>query len=88
MDDKSVADLRRKDPLRSLSETNVDPNPFKQIYVWFSDAMATNLIEPNAMTLATSTRDGKLSARTVLLRGFDVRGFVFYTNKELLTCHQ
>jgi len=82
MDDKSIADLRRKDPLRSLSETDVDPDPIKQFHAWFSDTMAANLIEPNAMTLATATRDGKPSARTVLLKGFDVRGFVFYTNFE------
>jgi len=80
--DGSLADLRRDYTLRGLSETDVDADPFKQFQVWFSDALAANLIEPNAMTLATATRDGKPSARTVLLKGFDERGFVFYTNYE------
>src|SRR5438477_11891279 len=80
--DGSLADLRRDYTLRGLSETDVDPDPFKQLQVWFSDALAANLIEPNAMTLATATKDGKPSARVVLLKGFDERGFVFYTNYE------
>jgi len=80
--DRSIADLRRDYTLRGLSETDVDSDPFKQFRVWFSDALAANLIEPNAMTLATATRDGKPSARTVLLKGFDERGVVFYTNYE------
>ncbi len=80
--DSSIADLRRDYTLRGLSETDVDSDPFKQFQVWFSDAFGANLIEPNAMILATATKDGKPSARTVLLKGFDERGFVFYTNYE------
>jgi pyridoxamine 5'-phosphate oxidase len=80
--DESIADLRRNNTTRGLSEADVDPDPFKQFQTWFSDALAANLLEPNAMTLATVTRDGKPSARAVLLKGFDVRGFVFYTNYE------
>jgi pyridoxamine 5'-phosphate oxidase len=80
--DGSLADLRRDYTLRGLSETQVDSDPFKQFQAWFSDALGANLIEPNAMTLATATKDGKPSARTVLLKGFDERGFVFYTNYE------
>ena len=80
--DMSIADLRRNYTLRGLSETDVDSDPFKQFQAWFSDALAANLIEPNAMTLATATKDGKPSARIVLLKGFNERGFVFYTNYE------
>ncbi len=80
--DSSIADLRRNYTLRGLSETDVDANPFKQFQVWFGDALAAHLLEPNAMILATATRDGKPSARAVLLKGFDERGFVFYTNYE------
>jgi pyridoxamine 5'-phosphate oxidase len=80
--DGSIADLRRNYTLRGLSETDVDADPFKQFQVWFSDALAAHLIEPNAMILATATREGKPSARAVLLKGFDERGFVFYTNYE------
>jgi pyridoxamine 5'-phosphate oxidase len=52
----------------------------KQFQVWFCEALAANLIETNAMTLTTITRDGKPSARIMLLKGFDERGFVFYTD--------
>jgi pyridoxamine 5'-phosphate oxidase len=68
--------------LRGLSEAELDPDPIRQFRVWFDDALGAGLIEPNAMTLATATRDGRPSARMVLLKGFDERGFVFYTNYE------
>jgi len=80
--DTSVADLRKDYRLRGLSETDADPNPFKQFKIWFEQALAAQLSEPNAMTLATATNDGKPSARIVLLKGFDERGFVFYTNYQ------
>lgn len=78
--DTSVADLRKDYTLKGLRETDVDPNPFKQFQQWFEQALASQLPEPNAMTLATATSDGKPSARMVLLKGFDERGFRFYTN--------
>ena len=65
-----------------LIESNVDPNPFKQFQIWFEQAEAAGSKLPNAMTLATATRDGVPSARVVLLKGFDERGFVFFTNYE------
>jgi pyridoxamine 5'-phosphate oxidase len=58
----------------------VDLDPVKQFATWFDAARAAGEILPEAMTLATSTRDGRPSARMVLLRGFDHRGFGFYTN--------
>lgn len=76
----SVADLRKDYQLQGLSETDADPNPFKQFQVWFDQALAAQLPEPNAMTVATVTKDGKPRARVVLLKNFDERGFVFYTN--------
>jgi pyridoxamine 5'-phosphate oxidase len=79
---KSLAALRRNYSLRGLKESDLDPDPFKQFHTWFNDALNANLLEPNAMILATATRDGKPSARTVLLKAFDERGFVFYTNYE------
>jgi pyridoxamine 5'-phosphate oxidase len=78
----SAADLRKEYMLRGLSEAELDPDPIRQFHVWFDDALGAGLIEPNAMTLATATRDGRPSARMVLLKGFDERGFVFYTNYE------
>jgi pyridoxamine 5'-phosphate oxidase len=65
-----------------LDEADVDPDPYKQFDEWLRRALDEQPGEPNAMTLATSTRDGGPSARMVLLRGFDERGFVFYTNYE------
>ena len=58
----------------------MNSDPIKLFKKWFDAAVRAELNEPNAMTLATSTRDGKPSARMVLLKGFDERGFVFYTN--------
>ncbi|MEQ8466770.1 pyridoxamine 5'-phosphate oxidase [Coleofasciculus sp. E1-EBD-02] len=77
---KSIADLRQEYSLQRLNKTDAHPNPFEQFTVWFDQAVAAKLPEPNAMTLATATPDGKPSARMVLLKGYDERGFVFYTN--------
>jgi len=65
-----------------LDEAQVDADPIVQFGRWFADAEAADLIEPNAMTLATVAAGGRPSARMVLLKGFDERGFVFYTNYE------
>lgn len=78
--DKAIADLRKDYSLQGLTETDVDANPFVQFRRWFAAAQDAKIIEPNAMTLATSTDDGKPSARIVLLKDFDERGFVFFTN--------
>lgn len=77
-----ISRLRREYMLDSLSEQDLDPDPFKQFKKWFQQALEAQLLLPDAMTLATATREGKPSARVVLLRGFDERGFVFYTNYE------
>lgn len=80
--DISIADLRKDYTLQALGETDVSADPFQQFQAWFDQAIAAQVHEPNAMTLATATRDGIPSARIVLLKGFDPRGFVFYTNYE------
>jgi pyridoxamine 5'-phosphate oxidase len=88
----NVADLRKNYTQAGLLETDLLANPFLQFQLWFEQAVAANLAEPNAMTLATVTAEGKPSARIVLLKAFDDRGFVFYTNYhsqkgvELQTC--
>lgn len=67
----------------SLSRNQLHPNPFHQFEQWFQEARLANLaIEPNAMTLATATKEGLPSARMILLKGFDEMGFVFFTNYE------
>jgi pyridoxamine 5'-phosphate oxidase len=75
----SIADIRREYRGQPLSETESDPNPFRQFDRWFAQVRE---LEPDAteMALATATRDGRPSVRTVLLKGLDDRGFVFYTN--------
>ena len=78
----SVADLRKEYARAGLEEGDLDPDPIRQFAAWFAEAQATGPGEANAMTLATATRDGRPSARIVLLKGFDERGFVFYTNYE------
>ena len=74
--------LRREYTDAGLDERDVDANPFRQFEKWFQEALDAKLDLPDAMTLATATRDGMPSARIVLLRGFDERGFVFYTDYE------
>ncbi len=78
----SLADLRKDYTMSGLLEKDLARDPFRQFDKWFQEAEAAKLVEPNAMTLATSTKDGRPSARTVLLKGVDGRGFVFYTNYE------
>ena len=76
----SIADLRQNYTRSGLTETDLDSNPYQQFKKWFEEALAAKINEPNAMTLATVSKDGKPSARMVLLKGYDQRGFVFYTN--------
>jgi pyridoxamine 5'-phosphate oxidase len=80
MIDKSIADLRKDYTLKDLNEKEIDKNPFIQFKIWFNQSVAAQLPEPNAMTLATCTPDGKPSARMVLLKDIDERGFVLFTN--------
>jgi pyridoxamine 5'-phosphate oxidase len=79
---RSVADLRREYTRAALTEADVAADPIAQFGRWFEQAREVEATEPNAMTVATATRDGIPAARIVLLKGFDARGFVFYTNYE------
>jgi pyridoxamine 5'-phosphate oxidase len=74
--------MRREYTREALAEADVDADPVVQFGRWFEQAEQAGLLEPTAMTLATATPDGRPSARMVLLRGFDERGFCFYTNHE------
>jgi pyridoxamine 5'-phosphate oxidase len=77
-----VARLRQEYTRAGLKESDADPDPIEQFRRWFDEALAADLHEPNAVTVATATPEGRPSARIVLLKGFDERGFVFYTNYE------
>ena len=63
-----------------MDEHDLDPNPVRQFAVWYADAQAAGLVQPDAAALATATADGLPSVRMVLLKGYDDRGFAFYTN--------
>jgi pyridoxamine 5'-phosphate oxidase len=76
----AISDLRQDYRQAALLETEANPNPIGQFQSWFDAAVAAQLPEPNAMTIATATPDGMPSARVVLLKDVDDRGFVFFTN--------
>ena len=78
----NLADLRQEYALAGLDEEGVAQDPFEQFERWFEEARSAGVIEPNAMTLATADADGFPAARTVLLKGADKRGFMFFTNYE------
>ena len=80
MHQSSIADIRRDYKLQSFLETDAAANPIEQFTKWWQEAIKSNIDEVNAMTLATCTKDGKPSARTVLLKDYDENGFVFFTN--------
>src|SRR5918996_3913848 len=77
-----AADMRREYSLGGLDETDLDADPIRQFGQWFVEAQAAEVPEPNAMVLATAAPDGEPAARIVLLKGFDERGFLFYSNYE------
>ena len=78
----TLADLRKDYSLAGLSEKDLARDPFRQFEKWFQEAEAAKIPEPNAMTLSTSDGEGQPSSRTILLKGLDGRGFVFYGNYE------
>ena len=85
---KSIADIRQDYRMRSLSESDAAPNAITQFETWWKEAVKSEISEPNAMTLATASADGVPTARIVLLKDFDERGFVFFTNYNSLKGEQ
>jgi pyridoxamine 5'-phosphate oxidase len=77
-----TAEMRQDYRQAGLLEEDLDPDPIQQFARWLAEAQAGGVPEPNAMILATASRDGMPAARVVLLKGFDERGFVFYSNYE------
>jgi pyridoxamine 5'-phosphate oxidase len=80
MVEKNIQEIRRNYKLKSLDIKDVSINPFVQFETWFNETLRAGLLEPTAFILATSTLQGKPSARTLLLKEFDEKGFCFYTN--------
>lgn len=75
-----LGQLRQEYTKKGLDVDQLDKNPFKQFETWFQEATAGEVLEPNAMQIATVSNSGRPSLRTVLLKAFDEQGFVFYTN--------
>lgn len=82
MEKKDLSALREEYAGIPLLENTIDQNPYAQFRKWFDQAVEAGIPEPNAMTLATINQKGRPSARIVLLKEFDNKGFVFYTNYQ------
>ena len=78
----SLSDLRKDYTLAGLTEADLDPDPIAQFRTWFDDVRMARGAEPKALSVATVNGEGRPSVRTVLLKGLDERGFVFFTNSE------
>jgi pyridoxamine 5'-phosphate oxidase len=76
----SIRDLRREYASRALDELSADSDPITQFRIWFEEAVRAELLDANAMALATVTADGRPTVRTVLLKGIEDRGLVFFTH--------
>jgi pyridoxamine 5'-phosphate oxidase len=83
-----IADLRTEYMRETLDESEVAPDPYRQFERWLAEAVTAQVIEPNAMTLATVDAAGRPAARIVLLKVFDARGFAFFTNYRSRKAHE
>ncbi|MEQ9468266.1 MAG: pyridoxamine 5'-phosphate oxidase [Ekhidna sp.] len=79
---EDIASIRKEYTQAELDESSVNRNPFGQFEKWFQEALKSEIIEPTAMILGTTNREGQPFQRTVLLKSFDTGGFVFFTNYE------
>ncbi|MGP1385195.1 MAG: pyridoxamine 5'-phosphate oxidase [Thainema sp.] len=77
-----ISQLRKEYTQAGLTQDTINPNPFQQFELWFKQACDADLLEPNAMVIATVSATGQPTQRTVLLKYFDTNGFVFFTNYE------
>jgi len=82
MDKRDLANLRRDFASSELLESDIAASPLDQFSTWMNDALAAEIIDPNAMTLSTVGPDNRASSRVVLLKYFDGTGFAFFTNYE------
>lgn len=78
--DRPIGDLRKEYSLQGLKETEAHSNPLQQFDLWFDDAVRASVAEPNASALATVDSNGRPTVRVVLLKGYNDRGFVFYSD--------
>ena len=80
--DGKPAEIRKEYTRKGLLESDMETDPIRQFNMWWLEAVETNIVEVNAMTLATASADGIPSARTVLMKGFSEKGFIFFTNYD------
>ena len=85
---ENAAGIRKEYTQEPLVESAMEGDPIRQFSTWWHEALKANIIEVNAMTLATSSADGMPSARTVLMKGFSEKGFTFFTNYNSLKGQQ
>ena len=78
--DTNIQDLRQFYATRTLNEADINKDPFIQFQEWFEEVIVEDFVEPNAMNIATVNEQGDVSSRVVLLKIFDKKGFVFFTN--------
>ncbi len=83
-----ITNIRKDYKLKTLLEIDVLKDPFEQFSLWWNEAVASEIEEVNAMTLATCTKAGMPSARIVLLKGFSIEGFMFFTNYNSQKGHE
>lgn len=79
-DNFKISDIRKEYTQKALDKNNTEANPFDQFDIWFKEMLDSKLHEPTAVILATATKDGKPSARALLLKGYNKDGFIFYSN--------
>ncbi len=82
MKKQDIADIRHDYGKFKFDEHSVNKNPFEQFDIWFKDTLAGNFVDPNAFVLSTVSAESKPSSRVLLIKGYDERGFVFYSNYE------
>ena len=85
---KHIADLRKSYESGELDEARAADTPLRQFDTWLQEALSAGLPEPNAMTVATVSADGRPSTRVVLIKGYDPRGIVWYTNYDSRKGHE
>jgi pyridoxamine 5'-phosphate oxidase len=85
---KTLFEIRRDYSQQAFTEAQADPDPIVQFSQWFEEVVRSEIVEANAMTLATASSDGLPSARTVLLKVFGPEGFIFFTNYESFKSQQ
>jgi pyridoxamine 5'-phosphate oxidase len=78
----NLADIRKVYAMHELDEKEVMSSPYQQFQIWWEDVLKSEIDEPNAMILSTADAKGMVESRTVLLKGFDEQGFVFFTNYQ------